>query len=610
MKKYTTLFLAAAACLTAGAQRIAVLSDIHVTPGNENERQLRLAVEEINRGGFDYVVLNGDHSNEGSDVELANVKSIIEGITAPLAVLPGNHEDTWSQSATKTFSDLWGNDRFLATVGPDSLVIVGINCGPYMKMGDGHVKQEDLHWLRAELQKAAAKGRRVLSFNHYPLRENDLDNWREYVQLLQEFPVIGHINGHYHSWQEYRAGGIPAVMTRALDMRDGTYGYAIVEVTPDWVLVYNKNVGQDKPEPKFAFATTHTNKDVADHSAAWTSPEGYEVEKLWTDSASIFTRLGIDDERLYFGNSLGQARAIDKVTGRELWNIATGASLFGRPVPGAAGRVLVPTATGLLLVDRATGRAVKSLPSKEGPYVADGIVDPATGHYLLGGYKRFERRRPDGRNVWTYDSLFNYCQAAPVLDGDDIIFGAWDTNLRCLDARTGRLRWAWNNGKSANMLGPGNVVPVVTPERVYIVAPDRYMTAIDRTTGRTLWRDNSHRYRESLGRSADGTRVYAKTMDGELVAVDATEPAFKELWTLDMGLGYDHAPCIVAESDGVVYAGSRRGILTAIDPAAPAVLWQLPIGVSEINGIDVDPATGDVYVSLIEGTIFKVHKKN
>lgn len=608
MKKYLCLILAAAACLHGSAQRIAVLSDIHVTPGNENDRQLRLAVEEINRGGFDYVVLNGDHSNEGSDVELANVKSIMDGITAPLAVLPGNHEDTWSQSATKTFVDIWGNDRFLATVGPDSLVIVGINCGPYMKMGDGHVKQEDLHWLRAELQKATEKGRRILSFNHYPLRENDLDNWREYVQLLQEFPVIGHINGHYHSWQEYRAGGIPAVMTRALDMRDGTYGYAIVEVTPDWVLVYNKNVGQDKPEPKFAFATTHVNKDVADHSTEWTAPEGFEVQKLWTDSASIFTRLGIDDERVYFGNSLGQARAIDKNTGAEQWSIPTGASLFGRPVPGAGRRVMVPTATGILLVDRATGRVVKELPSKEGPYVADGITDPATGHYLLGGYKRFERRRPDGRSVWTYDSIFNYCQAAPVLDGNDLFFGAWDTNLRCLDARTGRLRWTWNNGRTANMLGPGNVVPVVTPERVYIVAPDRYMTAIDRSTGKTLWRDNSHRYRESLGRSADGKRVYAKTMDGELVAVDATAPDFKELWTLDMGLGYDHAPCIVAESDGVVYAGSRRGILTAVDPSVPAVLWQLPIGVSEINGIDVDSATGDVYVSLIEGTIFKVHK--
>ncbi|MDE6464780.1 MAG: PQQ-like beta-propeller repeat protein, partial [Muribaculaceae bacterium] len=218
-------------------------------------------------------------------------------------------------------------------------------------------------------------------------------------------------------------------------------------------------------------------------------------------------------------------------------------------------------------------------------------------------------RPSDGKLVWSYDSLFNYCQAAPAIDGDDLVFGAWDTNLRCLDLGTGRLKWVWNNGKSANMLGPGNVVPVISGERVYIVAPDRYMTAIDRATGRTLWRDNSHRYRESLGRSEDGSRVYAKTMDGELVAVDATVPEFRELWTIDMGLGYEHAPCIVAEHDGIVYAGSRRGIVTMIDPATKTVLASLPLGVSEINGIDIDPTTGDVYASLIEGTVFRISRR-
>jgi outer membrane protein assembly factor BamB len=204
--------------------------------------------------------------------------------------------------------------------------------------------------------------------------------------------------------------------------------------------------------------------------------------------------------------------------------------------------------------------------------------------------------------------LTNYCQAAPVVSGNDVIFGAWDTNLRCLDVATGRLKWVWNNGKSVNLYSPGNVVPVVTDDMVIIVAPDRYMTALDRKTGKELWRDNSHKYRESLGVSADGTRVYAKTMEGELVAVDATSREFKELWTVDMGLGYEHAPCIVVERDGVVYAGSRRGILTAVDPVAKTVLWSLPIGVSEINGIDIDPTTGDVWVSLIEGTIYRIEK--
>jgi outer membrane protein assembly factor BamB len=158
------------------------------------------------------------------------------------------------------------------------------------------------------------------------------------------------------------------------------------------------------------------------------------------------------------------------------------------------------------------------------------------------------------------------------------------------------------------LLSPGNVVPVVTDSLVIIVAPDRYITAIDRATGKTVWRDNSHKYRESLGASEDLSRVYAKTMDGTLVAVDARSREFKELWEVDLGIGYEHAPCIVLEKDGVIYGGSRQGKVWAVDADSHSLLWLLPLGVSEVNGIDVNPATGDIYVSLIEGTIFRIKR--
>ena len=612
-KKHLACALLAALCAwSASGQRIAVLSDIHVTPGNENDTRLRQAVEEINAQPFDVVIVNGDLTNEGSDEQLNNVKSILDGITHPLYVLPGNHENNWSQSATKTFKDLWGNDRFVGRV--DSLVFIGINCGPFMKMGDGHIKQEDLHWLRATLTDSVRPGDRVLNFNHYPILD-DLDNYTEYMEVLEDFPVIGHVNGHYHTWREYMAGGndsgstLPCVMTRALDMRNGDYGYAIIEVDPSWVHVYEKKLGQN-PSPRFAFASKKKHKPMTRvERPAVVAPEGYRVEKVWTDSASIFTRLAFDNKNVYFGNSTGSARAVDKNSGALTWSVPTGASLFSRPVSLPNGRVAVPMHDGIMVLDAATGALKRKQTSAEGPYVADGTLTPDGKGYIQGGYKRIERRRPsDGKLVWTYDSIFNYCQAAPAIDGTDLIFGAWDTNLRNVDLSNGRLKWVWNNGKSANMLGPGNVVPVISGERVYIVAPDRYMTAIDRATGRTLWRDNSHRYRESLGVSADGSRVYAKTMDGELVAVDATAPEFRELWTLDLGLGYEHAPCLIVEKDGVVYAGSRRGRVVMVDPQTPSVIASLPLGVSEVNGIDIDPTTGDVYVSLIEGTIWRIAK--
>ena len=589
------------------AQRFAVFSDIHVTPGNENDKQLREAIKEVNKGNYDYVIINGDLTNEGSDAEIANVKEILDGVTLPLIVLPGNHENTWSQSATKTFVDTFGSDRFVYEV--DSLIIVGINCGPFMKMGDGHIKQEDLHWLRKTLDERVTPGKKVLSFNHYPIQKDDLDNWQDYAAILLDYPVIGHINGHYHRWKRYDIGDIEGVMLRALAMKGDGFGYAVIDVKPESTVVYNKVVGKDAPEPKYALANrTKHSKLKVENSVDWTSPDGFVVEKVWADSASIFTRLGFDDKNVYFGNSLGQARAVDKKDGQLKWSVQTPASLFSRPVAVDKGLVSFPTCDHILYIDAKTGKTKKELPSRQGPYVADGLYED--GAYIQGGYKRIERLNPQtAKVVWTYDSLFNYCQAAPVIDNGEVFFGAWDTNLRCLDLKTGKLKWAWNNGKKNNQLGPGNVVPVVTDKYVFVVAPDRFMTAIDRKTGKTLWRDNSHRYRESLGHSEDKTRVYAKTMDGELVAVDAQSPMFKELWTVDMGLGYEHAPCIVLEKDGVVYAGSRRGIVTAVDPLNQKVIWSLPLGVSEINGIDVDPITGDVYVSLIEGTVFRLSKK-
>ena len=151
-------------------------------------------------------------------------------------------------------------------------------------------------------------------------------------------------------------------MTRALDMRDGKPGYAVVEVGHEWIHFYNKNIGE-AAVPKFAFAVNTSHKPLADNkSGEWTSPEGWEVTRLWADSASVFTRLGFDKDNVYFGNSLGQARAVGKGDGRLRWSIPTGASLFSRPVVTAPGKVAVPTATGIMFVT-ADGKPVKTLNS-------------------------------------------------------------------------------------------------------------------------------------------------------------------------------------------------------------------------------------------------------
>lgn len=606
--KIKSLAISALLLLTSlggNAERITLLSDIHVNPGNHREQMLREVIDDINNNDTELVILSGDLTDEGSDEQLSNVKSILDNIKKPLFVLPGNHENNWSQSACKTFFDIWGNDRFVTET--ENLIIVGINCGPYMKMGDGHVKHEDLLWLDKTLSERVKKGKKVISVCHYALNA-DLDSYREYVEILKKYPVVAHLNGHYHQYKKYRVENIEVLHCRSMEMgKKPDFGYSIVDVTTDSVKVFNK-VKNESAELKFAYKIDHKTIVPIEKGENFNTelPENFKVELAHRDDASIFTRVGLDDEDIYIGNSLGYIKSINKKSGKVNWTYKTQASLFSRPAV-AKNVVIVPTADKRLLwIDKKTGTIVHEN-NANGPYVADGII---LGNTLYqGGYKVFQAWDIKSATLkWELNDLKNYCQAAPATYKNDIVFGAWDSYLRKVDMKTGKLDWKWNNGRERNMLGPGNCVPVIVEDKVIVVAPDRYMTAIDRKTGEQIWRDKSHKYRESLGRSVDGKCVYAKTMDGEIVCVSTQGNEFKELWLVDAGLGYEHAPCIVLEHKGVVYAGSRRGILAAIDVKTKQLLWRQQVGASEVNGFEVDK-NGDIYASLVEGSVWRISHK-
>jgi len=607
MKRLITLlalWLFMTTAVQGGVVRLAILSDVHVTPGNANEAKLREAVAEINATDVDAVLMTGDLTNEGSDVQLHNVKGILDGVIHPLYVIPGNHENNWSQSACKTFNDLWGNDRFVFTV--NDLVVVGLNCGPFMKMGDGHIKQEDLLWLDSTLNVLVKPGMSVLSVNHYPILD-DLDNYRAYVDILKKYPVVTHQCGHYHRWRLYETDGINGIIVRALDMGGGNYGYTLMTIDLDrqWIYVYNKVIGID-PEVMFSYRINtdfYTPAIAQEHHDV---PPGFAVQRIVADNASIFTRIGVDDKSLYFGNSLGYCKAVDKRTGALRWQYKTDAMLFSRPAVTDKYIILPTSDRRLVWLDKKSGKALWQHEAS-GPYVADGVLNG--GVLYQGGFKTFQAWDVNRhRLLWQYNGINNYCQAAPVVDGNDVIFGAWDTRLRSLDRRTGALHWQWDNGKASNLYSPGNVVPVVTPDRVIIVAPDRVTTALDRKSGTQVWREkNENKVRESLGRSADGKVAYAKTMDGELVAM-STGDRYECLWKVDLGFGYEHAPCIVLERDGYIYCGSRRGMLAVVNAATRQLEFTYRLGTSELNGFECDNE-GNIYCSLIEGTIWRITRR-
>ena len=93
-------------------------------------------------------------------------------------------------------------------------------------------------------------------------------------------------------------------------------------------------------------------------------------------------------------------------------------------------------------------------------------------------------------------------------------------------------------------------------------------------------------------------------MNGLIIAVDADAPEYRSLWNVDAKFGYEHNPCPLLEHDGIVFAGSRQGILAAVDAGTRRLLWTYKCGNSSNNKIAAGP-DGGIWVTLIEGKIYR-----
>lgn len=591
----------------------AFLTDLHVSPGTNNDKYLHAIVREINNQSFDFVVVTGDLTNTGANDELNAVKNALDSLKAPLLIIPGNHETNWSESAGTYFNELWGNDRFICE--KNGFLLVGFNTGPYMKMGDGHVKEEDLQWLKRELKSASVKGKTLVAFSHYPLNEG-LDNWPDVTGILKDFNCITDFCGHGHRLSKYNFDGIPGIMGRPLDLKNGaSIGYNIVRIADDSIFIYEKILGESIPKEWMAY----NFKDFSSFAGLPVSPKpDFTVNDTcrivkktfeWSDTASIFAGLCfVNDTLIVYGNSLGWVKALQTKTGRVIWQKRYSGPLYSTPVY-CSGIVAFGTVDGHIKgVQVKTGNELWDVNTGR-PVLAEGM---AKGNYLYigGGDKAFYKINAASGNVeWIFKGINGLIQGKPAFAKHYVVFGAWDRHLYCLDSRNGNLVWKWNNGKPQKLYSPGNIVPAISNGKVFIVAPDRYMTALDLVSGKEIWRSGAHMVRESMGCSPDRKNIYAKLMNDTLISVSAVANKPVTLWARFVGTGYDHNPCEVVSSKTMVIGANKNGLLVAVDPRNQRVLWKYKSGNSAVNKI-VLPSNSKIWVSTIQGKLIRLEKED
>jgi outer membrane protein assembly factor BamB/predicted MPP superfamily phosphohydrolase len=573
------------------------LTDTHVG-GSTGADDLRRTVKDINENpAIQFVVISGDITEFGSDEEIKLAKQILDSLNKPWYIIPGNHDSNWSENGSNTFKKVFGNETFAFTAGP--YLFLGTHSGPNMRMSPGQIPRENIVWLDSVL-KATDNNTPIIFVNHYP-QDSSLNNWFEAIDRLKQKNIQLALCGHGHSNRKLNFEGIPAVMGRSnLRANKEIGGYNIVTIQNN-VVTYQERTPGVGTKPVWATVELR-NHDFKNETVTYYRPS-YEVNKnystvkqKWTyqDNSDIGSGTASDGKLVFVTNTNGEVVALHKKNGKKAWKFKTNGKIYA--MPAASNNIVVTGSSDNFIygLSARTGKLLWKLETEKAvlgnPVIEKGVayIGSSDGHFRAIDITT-------GTLRWDFDSVRGFVVTKPLIYNNKIYFGCWNNDFYCLDISTGKQIWKWNNGASNRMFSPAACFPVATANRVFIVAPDRYMTSLDASTGSVIWRKQMPdlRVRESMGLSKDSSLVFVKTMEGNVYGISTSANDMSPVWKSDVSLGYEISPTAIVENNNIVFVPTQSGTTVAIDRNTGKLLWKhklsnglvtnlLPVGTKEL----------------------------
>lgn len=589
--------------------KFAHVTDTHVG-GATGAEDLRRTVKDLNTlKDIDFVILSGDITEFGADQELKLAKRILDSLQLPWYVIPGNHDGNWSENGANTFRTVFGGETFFFK--HKGYQFIGTNSGPNMRMSPGQIPRENLVWMDSVFAANPDRQTPLIYINHYP-QDSSLNNWFDALKRVKTRNVQLAFCGHGHANKAYDWEGIPGVMGRSnLRANKAVGGYNIVTIGDGKASYQERNPGvgtQEKPWLEVPLFDHHYDKEAAVYprpSYAVNEKYAGAVHVNWTfeDASDIGAGLTIDKNKVITSNTAGDIFALDLKSGKKLWSYRTGGKVYSTPavwkgvvVAGSSDHFIyaVDAENGKLLWKVKTDKAVLG-----SPLIQDGIA------FIGGSDGKFRALDVKTGNLrWSFDQVKGFVSTLPTYYLGNIIFGSWGNGFYALDAKTGKLSWEWNNGHANRMFSAAACNPVGVNNRIFVVAPDRFMTALDAQNGAVIWREKKDtiRVRESMGLAVNKKQVYVKTMDGDLLGISSSEDKMDVIWKAKLKLPYELTPSAIKTNRKLVFVPSHSGLLSAVDAKTGAVIWQYKISNGMVNPVAIS-GNNEVVASTMDGKI-------
>mgnify|MGYP000728247367 FL=1 len=574
--------------------RFAQLTDIHLSPNNPNPTEdLLRSIAQINAtDSIDFVLVTGDIAEEGDRATMEKVKSCLDLLKVKYYVVLGNHETKWSDSGCTAFGEIFGGERF--EFEHKGFLFLGFNSGPLMRMAYGHVVPQDIRWMTETMDRYNAGNSRpdkpVILVTHYPMTEGDVDNWYEVTDAVRPYNIRLFIGGHYHRDRDLRYDGIPGILMRSnLRDKDEKPGYGIYEITEDSILVYTQRIGEPKRQWA-AFSLTDSYYDRNGKAEKYpdfsVNKEYAQVQEQWIvqTGAGIYCSPAVEKDKVFVGDDLGRLTAYALKNGKKLWSFQSGKRIVGTPAVSEGIVVFGSADCKIYGLDAQNGNLLWTVEAAE-PVL--GAVTIENGIAYIGASDHTFRavNIRTGEVKWAFAGVRGYIETKPLVTDNKVIFGAWDNTLYALNKADGKELWKWTGGLTRMHFSPAAVWPVAADGKVFITDPQRAMTAIDIETGNTVWRTFQSMVRETIGLSEDKERIYSKTMNDSIVCYSTKGNQPHKLWASNVGFGYEHAPSMQVEKNGVVFGSTKEGLIFALEAATGEVLWKHKTGNSLISTV-------------------------
>jgi hypothetical protein len=624
------------------------ISDIHVGAGNNAETDEVLFTEMAARDVKPVFIVNtGDVCENGTTEQYDRYQQILARLAnIPSYVAPGNHDVRWNPMGKEGYTS-GAKQPLYQSWDYQNVHFVTLDSTVLLEHW-GHISQEQLDWLKKDLEKIGPDKPLVIGFHHWIGRDPVMvDNEQALMDLVAPYNVVLWLQGHGHSDIQWNINGVPAIMVKGL--YQGSYN--IIDVTDKEMKISKRFQPDTKRELTKSEDEPPTSAPAAQHRAVMTIPlkkqpapewtvenEGSatkplivaHAEKLPKDSILDYridgeklarmkeSSIELDTAKLSPGihtvtvqATLPDGRAFQipkeiKIPGAvsPIWEANVGGAIQSRLVRD--GDLLYVTTMGndLVALLAATGkekfRVHTAGPIFCAPHVDNGVVYFASADHFVYAYDALS-----GREKWK-TQLGGAVLAGPNVAQGIVCVGSVDTKIYGLDAISGSIVWTV---QGMNMY---QTKTATDGQRFFVGGWDNHFRCIDAKEGKLLWdvilgrptkAKNFSPYAPAITSPAvGGGKVYCSTNDGILHALNIEDHA--EAWHIDWKkMGYS-SPIFV---DGKVYCAlSDEGKTFRADPATGHLDWTCETGAVIYDSSFCyagGGGGGNVFIGNVNGTL-------